>query len=338
MSRMPMMSILLLCVPLLLSAQPRTIEFAGLEWNVKWGYAGPGPNYWSSDTQSVWVDGDGALHLKIRKFNGTWYCAEVSTLLPSAQGVHRFYIDGPLDSLNKNVVFSPFLYANDSTEIDIEFSRWGQANSATNAQYVVQPYDHPGHTLNFALPILQDHRTTHSFDWQQTSITFKSFRGHSAEPPDPSYLVTPVWTYTGADIPDASVDMPLHLNLWLFRGAVPSDSNEVEVKITDVDLPLNTGVRDDDLRPGEFCLKQNYPNPFNSSTTIAYEIPVETYYNTSLRVYDLLGREVALLVNDKKAPGSYQVTFNGAGLASGVYLYRLSAGTFVATKRLVLLK
>ncbi len=90
--------------------------------------------------------------------------------------------------------------------------------------------------------------------------------------------------------------------------------------------------------PSEFMLGQNFPNPFNPSTIIRYSIPVETYNCTSLRVYDILGREVAVLVNERKAPGSYEVKFDAAGLSSGVYFYTLSAGGFVQTKRLLLLK
>jgi hypothetical protein len=91
------------------------------------------------------------------------------------------------------------------------------------------------------------------------------------------------------------------------------------------------------------CPGQNYPNPFNPSTTIQFAIPVGTYNYTSLRVYDLLGREVATLVNEVKAPGRYEVTWDpstssGQVLASGVYFYRLTTGSFVHTRRMVLLR
>ena len=90
--------------------------------------------------------------------------------------------------------------------------------------------------------------------------------------------------------------------------------------------------------PGRFSLAQNYPNPFNPSTTIQYSIPVGTYDRTSLRVYDVLGREVATLVNEVKQAGRYTVQFDGSGLASGVYMYRLQAGNFVEVKKLVLVR
>ena len=94
------------------------------------------------------------------------------------------------------------------------------------------------------------------------------------------------------------------------------------------------------LQPVAFSLGQNYPNPFNPTTTIQFSIPpgVETLHATSLRVYDLLGREVATLVNEVKEPGTYTVRLNATGLASGVYFYRLSTANFVQTRKLMLLR
>ena len=88
--------------------------------------------------------------------------------------------------------------------------------------------------------------------------------------------------------------------------------------------------------PREFALNQSYPNPSNPSTRIGFSVPVRS--PVSLKVYDLLGREVAVLVSDLLEPGSYEKTFNGVGLASGVYFYRLEAGKFVQTRKLMLQK
>jgi len=91
--------------------------------------------------------------------------------------------------------------------------------------------------------------------------------------------------------------------------------------------------------PNTFALMQNYPNPFNPSTKIKFGIPVGTRHVVSvLKVYDLLGREVATLVNENLPPGSYEVTFDASGLASGVYFYRLRAGEFTETRRMMLLR
>jgi photosystem II stability/assembly factor-like uncharacterized protein len=88
--------------------------------------------------------------------------------------------------------------------------------------------------------------------------------------------------------------------------------------------------------PVRFSLSQNYPNPFNPKTAIRYQ--VSGVSDVKLVVYDLLGREVAVLVNEKKAAGNYEVSFDGARLASGVYFYRLTAGSFVQSRKMILLK
>jgi beta-1,2-mannobiose phosphorylase / 1,2-beta-oligomannan phosphorylase len=95
--------------------------------------------------------------------------------------------------------------------------------------------------------------------------------------------------------------------------------------------------------PTHYSLGQNYPNPFNPTTGITYQVPGAS--DVKLVVYDLLGREVAVLVNERKTPGRYEVKFDGNGLASGVYLYRLTAGlpdrqagTFSQVRKMVLLR
>jgi hypothetical protein len=97
-----------------------------------------------------------------------------------------------------------------------------------------------------------------------------------------------------------------------------------------------TGVGDEPLLATEFRLAQNYPNPFNPSTTISFTLSKTSSVN--LTVYDMLGREVSVLVNEKKDAGVYETKFNGAGLASGVYYYRLNAGGYVETRKMLLLQ
>jgi len=90
------------------------------------------------------------------------------------------------------------------------------------------------------------------------------------------------------------------------------------------------------LVPGKFELSQNYPNPFNPSTKIIWQSPVSS--QVTLKVYDVLGNEVATLVNEEKTAGSYEVEFDGSHLSSGIYFYELRAGEFVQTKKLILMK
>ncbi|MDI6766387.1 MAG: T9SS type A sorting domain-containing protein [Bacteroidota bacterium] len=105
-------------------------------------------------------------------------------------------------------------------------------------------------------------------------------------------------------------------------------------QITNIDDYYNTPVNN-------FELKQNYPNPFNPSTKIKYQIPsigVRDRVSVLLKVYDVLGNEIATLVNEYKAAGSYEVDFNASALASGVYFYRMQSGIYNETKKLILIR
>jgi hypothetical protein len=88
--------------------------------------------------------------------------------------------------------------------------------------------------------------------------------------------------------------------------------------------------------PEKFELSQNYPNPFNPSTSIKYQIAVSS--PVSIKIYDVLGNEVATLLNGVKPAGNYEVTFDASSLSSGTYFYRLQAGSFVETKKMLLIK
>jgi hypothetical protein len=88
--------------------------------------------------------------------------------------------------------------------------------------------------------------------------------------------------------------------------------------------------------PKEFRLEQNYPNPFNPSTTIQFAVPQQAI--VSLKLFDLLGREIATLIEEDIKPGAYKLTFKSDGLPSGIYFYQFRSDGFVETKRLTLLK
>ena len=105
---------------------------------------------------------------------------------------------------------------------------------------------------------------------------------------------------------------------------------------TTITGPLTGVETPKEMKPSSFALDQNYPNPFNPKTGIRFEVPGVSDVN--LTVYDILGREVAVLVNEKKVAGRYEVTFDGSNLASGAYFYRLQAGGFVQTRKLLLVR
>jgi hypothetical protein len=95
-------------------------------------------------------------------------------------------------------------------------------------------------------------------------------------------------------------------------------------------IEINAGL------PKTFVLEQNYPNPFNPTTVMSYQLPVAS--EVSLKLFDVLGKEVATLVNERQEAGAYNYTLNASNLSSGVYFYRLQAGNFVQTKKMMLVK
>ena len=97
-----------------------------------------------------------------------------------------------------------------------------------------------------------------------------------------------------------------------------------------------TGVNDNSSIVNRFKLEQNYPNPFNPNTTIKYSIPERS--DVTLKVYDMLGEEVASLVNESKDKGSYEINFDASKLSSGMYVYRLNAGDLTISKKMMLIK
>ena len=103
------------------------------------------------------------------------------------------------------------------------------------------------------------------------------------------------------------------------------------------DLPaLGKSLANEKVIPKEYELFNNYPNPFNPTSTIRYGLPMDGF--VTLKVYDILGREVATLVNEQKHAGNYEVIFSASNLPSGIYFYRLKAGSFTHTKKMILLR
>ena len=99
---------------------------------------------------------------------------------------------------------------------------------------------------------------------------------------------------------------------------------------------LVSSVSFEDPAPLWFNLKQNYPNPFNSTTRIFYALSKQNF--VSLKIYDVLGNDIAQLVNETKVPGSYSVYFNAGNLSSGIYFYKLTIGKESKTKKMVLMR
>jgi hypothetical protein len=143
------------------------VKFCDYSWGVKLAEDrfDPGPNYFSADTNNIWVNTNG-LHLRIFYQNGKWTCSEVYLLQSLGYGIYTFQTTSRLDSLDPRSIFSMFLYETTSREIDIEFSQ-ALANPH-NAQYVVQPYSNPGNIIRFDMSSY--HNTSHRIEWRADYI------------------------------------------------------------------------------------------------------------------------------------------------------------------------
>ncbi len=113
-----------------------------------------------------------------------------------------------------------------------------------------------------------------------------------------------------------------------YAGPLRWDSTSVSISVTD--------VGENQSNPTEYKLYDNYPNPFNPSTTLKYSLSETSF--TSIKIYDAIGNEVAVVVNEMKTSGTHQATFIADGLSSGVYYYTLQSGSFNETKKMILMK
>jgi len=321
---------------------PRSISFSGYNWDVKTCVVpvGPGPNLFSDTTENVWVDSDDNLHLKITERNGSWYCSEVILRDSLGYGHYIFQITGQIGIIDENIVLGFFSWDNDACvenhrEIDIEFSRWGNNQDTTNAQYVVQPWNIAGNLKRWHMPTNID-SSTHGFSWNTDSIRFFSVKDHQSTQPYDSILY--LWTYTGSNIPIPGSET-IRINLWLYNGTPPSNGQEVEVIISRFEYiplyPVFIGEQGYQTE-NHFCLFQNFPNPFNSSTQIRYSVSQES--KVIIKVYDLIGREVSVLLNKRQFPGEYSVQWIGDNLPSGTYFYQLISEQFMETKKMLLIR
>ena len=148
---------------------------------------------------------------------------------------------------------------------------------------------------------------------------------------NPVLLVGPIadWDWTHVFVPTVLYDGTSY-HLWYV-----GYSSDFKGKIGYA-TAIKIGITNETVIPDKFRLSQNYPNPFNPVTVIRYSIPKAE--EVSLVVYNLIGEEVAHLIDERKPAGNYTVEWNASSLSSGIYFYRLQAGDFVQTRKMVLLK
>jgi hypothetical protein len=146
------------------------------------------------------------------------------------------------------------------------------------------------------------------------------------------------WTQENVDITpfaNGSTQMRIRFRLTSDAGVTGDGWYIDDIKLTGYCGTL-VGISENPAIPKRFALSQNYPNPFNPSTTIKYQLPKESL--VKITVFDVLGKQVGVLVNEKKNAGFYEVDFNSEGLASGLYLYKIEAGDFTDVKKMMLIK
>ncbi len=223
----------LLCVLHPISAaQSSTIQWQGYNWHVKSGAAmGPGPCDWSSS--NVWVDGKGFLHMKISQVNGKWSCSEIWTDKPLHFGTYQCQVEGRIDQLDPNIIFSMFSYQgpDEVKEIDIEYAKWGNPKEK-NAWWTVYPNDKQGKKTYQGFELKLDGTfTTSRYEWSKAGVHYWMLIGH--QPLTSVKNLIQEWDDRPM-APEHSITqspMPLHFNLWLFQGKAPMDGKPVEVVI-----------------------------------------------------------------------------------------------------------
>lgn len=218
--------------PLNPSNSTTTLTFSGYTWTVKSGNGlGPGPNTWSSG--NAWVDASGLMHLKLSydSLSAKWNCAGVTSTQNFGYGTYQWKVQGPVSTMDKNVVAGLFHYAgpDNFNEMDVEFARWGDVNKP-NVNYSVYPAS--GTTAK------EQHATTswtqsggtsstHRYTWTSNAVVFKSMNGFYDDDTNVFFTHTFVPPVTAIPI----ISMPVKMNLWCFRGMPPSDGQTVEIII-----------------------------------------------------------------------------------------------------------
>ncbi|NNK80197.1 MAG: hypothetical protein HKO93_01765 [Flavobacteriales bacterium] len=164
------------------------VLFSGRIWDVKSGFNGPGPNFFSDHVDDIYVDDEGLLHMHITERDGTWYSTEVVSRDTMGYGTYTFTVEGDFVGMPENTVVGLFTWDNNTffeqanSEVDIEFSKWGDDKENT-LQYGVQPIAFGDYNEErvFNPPNVAELEgiTTHMFNWTDTLITWKSFTGET---------------------------------------------------------------------------------------------------------------------------------------------------------------
>lgn len=234
------------------------LYFSGYYWNYKNATTpvGPGPNRFLGTSEAAWVDGDGYLHLKIFKKDNFWYCSEIISTKEFGYGTYTFTCLSDIRNFNEKNVFGFFTWneysfqSDGNSEIDVEFSRWNNANDSLLFTYSVQPvifsnptpYQERTHKPSMAT-LAFSQATTHMMRWSPDSVYWESYKGENY----PGTTKISSWSFDNSNIPRAkilggSVSDPIvipapkdstnvRFNYWLLNGQAPTNSQNYEIVI-----------------------------------------------------------------------------------------------------------
>ncbi|MCW8805071.1 MAG: M1 family aminopeptidase [Ignavibacteriaceae bacterium] len=217
-------------------------------------------------------------------------------------------------------------------------------NAATTEDFQAVAESVSGQDLDYFFQewIYGENEPTYTIGWDKSlvsgdlyDVTLNIYQSVNS---NPSYFTMPVQVKLNTSLGDTIVTLFNNAQTQNFQFQVIGNPQSIVFDPGNWILKNNTVVTEtEDLTiPLQFSLEQNYPNPFNPSTTIEYTIPQNGF--VSLKIFNVLGKEVATLVNGQIDSGKQKVEFNATGLNSGVYFYRIESGSFVDTKKLILLK
>lgn len=239
----------------------RKIKFSGYWWPTlqsSW-QMGAGPNRFTDNPNDIWVDPNGHLHLNIVYKDANWYCSEAIANENLGYGTYVFTIRDEVNSLDPNIVLGQFVYdvpgaSGNPREIDLEFTRWGDANDPNNAQYAVQPANEPNLLYRFKIDYSSDtETTTHVITWKPSRIDFCSYYGDYSSHPRGRDIID-CWSYTGEDIPKAGEENP-RVNFYLMNGDPPTNGQDAGIVIKDFRyVPLGDLDDDEDVDFADFAL------------------------------------------------------------------------------------
>jgi len=222
----------------------QTVSWKGFQWNIRdqgSQLSGPGPNLWNGG--NTFIDqSDDSLHLLISQVNGSWTCAELSTVDYLPFGTYQWQIDSRTDQYDPSVVLGLFSYEGNpdgTKEIDIEFSRWGNPTydpGSFTTYPSVSGYSPDGSTFNFNL---SGTYTTARYHWMSSGISYSYMGGFQ----NISSNVNMIFNYSFMPTDTNRVPqlpMQLHMNLWLFQGSAPTNNLGVEVIIRNFQIVNDT--------------------------------------------------------------------------------------------------